>query len=144
MCLPYKIFNASPLYKKGRILLLLHTSGHCSVRRLTPQISFAPYSAVNSVIRSNYLDAWPTAPDTTDFWRYGFCMEVDGEGTLVEGNTCISTGSTKGWGWSLAGPQNLAVAIGGRDVIIRDNVICDGPVSIGYESPHPELLGHPA
>jgi len=30
-------------------------------------ISFSPYSAVNSVIRRNYLDAWPTAPNTTDF-----------------------------------------------------------------------------
>jgi hypothetical protein len=110
----------------------------------TAGISFAPYTATNAVIRRNYLDAWPSAPNSSEFWRYGFCLEVDGEGTLVEGNTCVSTGSTKGWGWSLAGPHNMAVAISGRDVIFRDNVICDGPVSIGYESPHPELLGHPA
>jgi hypothetical protein len=107
-------------------------------------ISFSPYSAVDSVIRGNYLDAWPTAPNTDDFWRYGFCLEVDGEGTLVEGNTCVSSNSSKGWGWNLFGPYNLAVAISGRDVILRENVICDGPVSIGYEQPHPDLSGHSA
>lgn len=106
-------------------------------------ISFAAYS-VGAIVSNNYFDAFPSAPNDAAWKRYGYCLEIAGKRTLVQGNMCVSTGGARSWGWSLNGPRNLVVAIAGHDAIVRNNTICDGPHSIAYEPPHPEQSGHAA
>jgi hypothetical protein len=106
-------------------------------------ISLAAYS-VGAIVSNNYFDAFPSAPNDAHWRRYGYCLEIGGKRTLVQRNTCVSSGGARSWGWSLSGPKNLVVAIAGNDAIVRYNTICDGPGSIDYEPPHPENSGHAA
>jgi hypothetical protein len=101
-------------------------------------------NSVGAVVSNNYFDAFPSAPNDAAWRRYGYCLEISGKRTLVQRNTCVSTGGARSWGWNLTGPQNLVVVIAGHDAIVRYNTICDGPGSIAYEPPHPEQSGHAA
>lgn len=106
-------------------------------------ISHAAYST-NAVISNNFFDANPAAPNNPSWERYGYCLEVDGDNTLVQGNTCVSSNNPQSWAWNMAGPQVWVVAIAGRNAQIVNNTICGGPAGVFYEPPYPNQAGYPA
>jgi chitodextrinase len=106
-------------------------------------ISHAAYST-NAVISNNFFDANPAASNASGWQRYGYCLEVDGDSTLVQGNTCVSSNNPQSWAWNMAGPQVWPVAIAGRSVKIQNNTICGGAAGIFYEPPYPNQAGYPA
>jgi hypothetical protein len=81
--------------------------------------------SLNAQLTNNFWDASPANPGQT----FGMCFEVDGNSTLVEGNSCVASNNPIGWGTT-----NANVVVAGVNAVIRNNTLCGGPQTIGTET----------